>query len=145
MGASAGHWIGVAALGGLLAALPAFAEDPEKEVAHEPSVLLLRPVLRSAATAAAQSNAPSERTGFAAAGFGLSVVELPPQGAQLGPQRRHHAISFATERPKEFLRSFGLDATDCSTRIRFPSRLRQTNLGIKAEVQGQVQFGCSFF
>lgn len=83
--------------------------------------------------------------GFAEAELGVSIVELPPQGAQLGPQRRHHAIGFATERPKELLRSLGLEATDCSTRIRVPSRLRQSNLGIKAEVQGQVQFGCSFF
>jgi hypothetical protein len=74
----------------------------------------------------------------------VSIVELPPEGAQRGPQRPHHAISFATERPKELLRSLGLDATDCSTRIRFPSRLRQSNQGVKIELQGQVQLGCSF-
>jgi len=144
MGAAAGHWIGVAAFGLLLAALPAFAEGPKEEEAHEPSALLLRPLVPTAAAAAAQPHIPSHRSGFAGAGLGVSVVELPPLGAQLGPQRRHHAISFATERPKELLRSLGLDATDCSTQIRFPSRLRQTNQGIKAEVQGQVQFGCSF-
>jgi hypothetical protein len=144
MGAGAGHWIGVAAFGLLLATLPAFAEEPKEEEAHEPSALLLRPLVSTAAAAASQPHIPSHRSGFAGAGLGVSVVELPPQGAQLGPQRGHHAISFATERPKELLRSLGLDATDCSTRIRFPSRLRQTNQGIKAEVQGQVQFGCSF-
>ena len=145
MGTGAGHWIGVAAFGLLLAALPACAEEAKEEQPHEPSGLLIRPPLPIAAAAAVQSYIPSHRSGFAAAGLGVSVVELPPQGTQLGPQqRRHHAISFATERPKELLRSLGLDATDCSTRIRFPSRLRQTNQGIKAEVQGQVQFGCSF-
>jgi len=144
MGAGAGHWIGVAAFGLLLATLPAFAEEPKEEEAHEPSALLLRPLVSTAAAAAAQPHIPSHRSGFAGAGLGVSVVELPPQGAQRGPQRGHHAISFATEKPKELLRSLGLEASDCSTRLRFPSRLRQTNQGIKAEVQGQVQFGCSF-
>ncbi|HET9206258.1 MAG TPA: hypothetical protein VFO28_08490 [Burkholderiaceae bacterium] len=146
MGAGAGKWIGVAAFGLLLAALPAFAEEPKEGEAHEPNSLLLRPPMPPMAAAAARSQIPSHRSGFAAAGLGVSIVELPPQGTQLGPQqqRRHHAISFATERPKEFLRSLGLDATECSTRIRVPSRLRQTNQGIKAEVQGQVQLGCSF-
>ena len=145
MCAGTGHWIGVAAFGLLLAALPAFAEEPKEEEAREPSVLLLRPLVPTTAAAAAQPHILGHRSGFVGAGLGVSVVELPAQGTQLGPQqRRHHAISFATERPKELLRSLGLDATDCSTRIRFPSRLRQTNQGIKAEVQGQVQFGCSF-
>jgi len=144
MGAGAGHWIGVTAIGLLLAALPAFAEEPQEQEARKPSALLLRPVVPTAAAVAAQAHVPDHRWGFAEAGLGVSVVELPPQGAQLGPQRRHHAISFAAEGPKEFLRSLGLDATDCSTRIRFPSRLRQTNLGIKAEVSGQVQFGCNY-
>ena len=144
MGARAGHWIGVAAFGLLLAALPASAAEPKEEEAHEPSALLLRPLGPTAAAAAALPRVRSQRSGFAEAGLGVSVVELPPQGAQLGPQRRHHAISFATERPRELLRAVGLEATECSTRIRFPSRLRQTSQGIKYEVQGQVQFGCSF-
>jgi hypothetical protein len=144
MDAGAGNWIGVAAFGLLLAALPAFAEDPKDAVAHEPSAVLLRPLGPTAAAAAAQPHISSLRSGFVGAGLGVSIVELPPQGVQLGPQRRHHAISFATERPKELLRSLGLEATDCSTWVRFPSRLRQTNQGIKAEVQGQVQLGCSF-
>jgi hypothetical protein len=143
-GACVGHWIGAAAFGLLLAAPPALAEEPKEEEVYEPSALLLRPLVPTAAAAAAQPDVPSHRPGFAEAAFAVSVVELPLQGAQLGPQRRHHAISFATERLKELLRSLGLDATDCSTRLRFPSRLRQSNLGIKAEVQGQVQFGCSF-
>jgi len=144
MGAGAGHWIGVAAFGLLLATLPAFAAEPKEEEAHEPSALLLRPLGPTAAAAAALPRVRSQRSGFAEAGLGVSIVELPPQGVQLGPQRRHHAISFPTERPKELLRPLGLEATDCSTWIRFPSRLRQTNQGIKYEVQGQVQFGCSF-
>ena len=145
MCAGVGHWIGVAAFGLLLATLPAFAEEPKEAEAHEPSTLLLRPLVPTAAAAVAQPQIPNHRLGFAGAGLGVSFVELPPQGTQLGPpQRRHHAISFATEKPKELLRSLGLEATDCSTRLRFPSRLRQTNQGIKAEVQGQVQFGCSF-
>jgi hypothetical protein len=146
MGAAAGRWIGVAAFGLLLAALPAFAEEPGEDGASKPSVLLLRRLVPTeAAGATAQPHVPGRRLGFAEAGLGVSIVELPAQGVQLGPQRRHHALSFATEQPREFLRSLGLEATECSTRVRFPSRLHQSNKGIKAEVQGQVQLGCSFF
>lgn len=146
MGAAAGHWIGVTAFGLLVVALPASAEEPPVEEARQSSPVLLRPqVPAEAAAAAAQRRVPSPRLGFADAGLGVSVVELPAQGVQLGPQqRRHHAFSFATEGPRNFFRSLGVDATDCSTRIRFPSRLHQSNQGIKAEMQGQVQLGCSF-
>ena len=144
MGAGAGRWIEVAAFGLLLAALPASAEEPEEPAAHGPSTLVLRARVPIAAAAAAQLHTQTRPSGFTDAGLGVSVVELPPEGAQLGPQRRHHAISFGAEGPKQFLRSLGLDAADCSTRIRFPSRLRQTTEGIKAEVRGQVQFGCSY-
>lgn len=144
MGAGPGHWIGVVAFGLLLAALPALAADPKEDEAHEPSAVVLRPVVPAAAAAETTPRVRSQRLGFADAGFGVSLVELPPQGVQLGPQRPHHAISFATEQPKKLLRSFGLEATDCATRFRFPSRLRQSPQGIKYEVQGQVQLGCSF-
>ena len=144
MCAAAGHWIGVAAFGLLFAALPACAEEAGED-ARGPSSLLLRPVMPApAAAAAAPLRAPTRRSGFADAGFGVSIVELPAQGTSLAPQRRHHALSFATEPPRALLRSLGVDAAECSTRVRFPSRLHQTTQGIKAEVQGQVQFGCSF-
>jgi hypothetical protein len=145
MGAGAGRWIGVAAFGLLLAALPAFAAEPNEDKAREPSAVLVRPLAPAAAAAAGLPRVKSLRSGFAEAGPGVSVVELPPHGVQLGPQqRRHHAISFATEQPRRLLRSLGLEATDCSTQFRFPSRLRQSKEGIKYEVQGQVRFVCNF-
>jgi hypothetical protein len=145
MGAGAGHWIGVAAFGLLLAARPALAAEPNDEEAHAPSAVLVRPLVPTPAAAAGVSRVKPERSGFAEAGLAVSIVELPAQGVQLGPQqRRHHAISFATEQPKKFLRSLGVEATDCSTQFRFPSRLRQSNQGIKYEVQGQARFVCNF-
>jgi hypothetical protein len=80
----------------------------------------------------------------------ISVVELPaplaglPGGAR---QRAHHALSIATDAPKPFLRSLGLDATDCALRLRLPSRIapsRETRTGLRLDVQAQAGLGCRF-
>jgi len=75
----------------------------------------------------------------------FSVVEMPGQGAQFGPpQRPHHALSFASDAPKRWLRSVGVVATDCSTRVRFPGRFKQTSEGVQADLAAQVVFACLY-
>lgn len=80
----------------------------------------------------------------------FTVIELPVEGAalpSLGRQRAHHALSIATDAPKPFLRSLGLDATDCSVRFRLPSRItpsRESATGMRLDVQAQAGLGCRF-
>lgn len=83
-----------------------------------------------------------------ARGLDLRVVELPPsQAPGLGrPRRPHHALSFRNEAPRRWLQSIGVDAVDCTTRVRFPSRLAPSadGSGLAAEVAAQVHFSCRF-
>jgi len=78
------------------------------------------------------------------------VIELPPPLAGLpgtGRQRTHHALSFATDAPKPFLRSLGIDATDCALRLRLPSHLvpsRDSGAGVRLDIQAQAGLGCRF-
>lgn len=78
----------------------------------------------------------------------ITVIELPannvrwPGGAR---ERPHHALSFAAEAPKHFLRSLGLEASDCATRLRLPSRIKPAReSGARVEVQAQVGLACRF-
>lgn len=78
------------------------------------------------------------------------VIELP--GATVGPEgmrreRTHHALSLNTDAPKPLLRSFGLTPTDCSVRLRLPTRLsanRESASGSRLDVQAQAGIGCHF-
>jgi len=80
----------------------------------------------------------------------LTVIELPPTSAGLpgaGRQRSHHALSFSTDAPKPFLRSLGIDATDCTLRLRLPTRIkpsRESSSGLQVDVQAQAGLGCRF-
>ena len=75
----------------------------------------------------------------------FSLVEVPAQSVPLGPpQRAHHALQFAADAPKRWLRSVGVIASDCSTRVRFPSRFKQTSEGIAADLGAQVMFACMY-
>jgi hypothetical protein len=144
MCAGVDHWIGVAAFGLLLATVPAFAEEPKEAEAHEraPFCFALwsrqRPPRRRSLKFRVIGWALPER------GSVCSFVELPPQGTQLGPpQRRHHAISFApkSQRASALARSGG---HSIAARGSLSQPAAPDEPGHQAEVQGQVQFGCSF-
>ncbi len=78
----------------------------------------------------------------------FKIIELPattPPG--LGQGRAHHALSIATDAPKPFLRSLGLDATECTMRFRLPTRIKQSresSNGMQLDVQAQAGLGCRF-
>ncbi len=80
----------------------------------------------------------------------ITVIELPSPLSGVpnnGRQRTHHALSFATDAPKPLLRSLGLDAIDCSLRLRLPSRLtpsRDNAVGMRVDVQAQAGLACRF-
>ncbi len=77
----------------------------------------------------------------------FTIVELPPPAGPFAgaPRRAHHALSFRAEAPKRWLNAIGVDATDCATRIRFPSRItRSADGGAQAELAAQMQFSCRF-
>jgi hypothetical protein len=92
----------------------------------------------------------SDSSAQPAAAGRFTVLELPPPTTGLpeaARQRAHHALSFSTDAPKPFLRSLGLDATDCSVRLRMPSRItpsRGSSTGIAVDVQAQAGLGCRF-
>lgn len=76
--------------------------------------------------------------------YGMRVVELPLEGPP-GPKRRaHHALSFRAPAVSRMLDNMGLDRADCFTRLRLPSRLRQTAAGAEFTVQAQVALNCRF-
>jgi hypothetical protein len=78
----------------------------------------------------------------------LEVIELPADGPRLpgsGRGRPHHALSIAAEAPRLWLRSLGLDATDCATRLRLPSRIKPAReSGARVEVKAQIGLSCRF-
>ena len=78
----------------------------------------------------------------------ITVIELPQTSLTgAGLRRSHHALSFATDAPKPFLRSLGIDASDCSMRLRLPSRIapaRQSSTGYRVDVQAQAGLACRF-
>ena len=61
-----------------------------------------------------------------------------------GVHRPHHALSIPSETPRRLLRSIGVDATECATRVRLPTRLRPAGGGLRADVQGQLLFSCRY-
>ena len=121
----------------------AAAAEPRLPVPAAPP----QPPLRLDAPAPVADEPPG-RIGGPAAAAGtprLRVIELPdeaPPGA--APRRPHHAVLISSEAPKAMLRSIGVPATDCATRVRMPSSLHQTSSGANLEVQAQVGLSCHF-
>ena len=80
----------------------------------------------------------------------IQVIELPPVGTWLpgsARQRAHHALSFATDAPKPWLRAIGLDASECSMHLRLPSKISQSReaaSGVRFDMQLQAGLGCKF-
>lgn len=77
----------------------------------------------------------------------IKLVELPREPSVIGPppKRAHHAISVGMEAPKQFLRSMGLEATECATRFRLPSKLGKSQNGdTTLEVSAHLGLGCKF-
>lgn len=77
----------------------------------------------------------------------VRIVELPPEGlpGTAGAQRVRHALSVRSEAPQRMLRSLGVDASDCSTRLRVPTKLRQgSGGGIDVAVRAHVGLACRF-
>lgn len=101
-----------------------------------------------APVSAATQAAPTERqASWARLSGGLRVIELRPEGVPLGPppKRHHHALSMSTEAPKRLLRGLGLDATDCATRFRMPSKLQRGRDGsVNVELSAQLGMACRF-
>lgn len=137
----AGWRVVVVGLCMLAASAPVLADEAE-EAAHAATV---GPLAASRAAPLAASpwrvRAPA-RPGATA--WGIGVVEMPATTLLPGPRRPHHALSFASESPRRLLRSIGLEATDCATRLRLPTRLKQRGGGVQADVQGQLLLACRF-
>lgn len=81
----------------------------------------------------------------AAAASGFSIVELPSQTIPgTRAPRPQHALSIQSQAPQRMLRSMGIEATDCATRLRMPSKLKQSGGGINLSVQAHVGLACRF-
>ena len=107
-----------------------------------------QPPLRLDAPALVADEPPQGRIGGPAAAAGtprLRVIELPDEAPPgTAPRRPHHAVLISSEAPKAMLRSIGVPATECATRLRMPSSLHQTSSGANLEVQAQVGLSCHF-
>lgn len=138
-------WRRVVAMGvlTLVACGPASADEAE-EAAHAATALLPRngPLRPAPPAASPWTLRLPARTGAGA--WGLGVVEVPATSLLPGPRRPHHALSIASESPRRLLRSIGIEATECSTRLRLPTKLRQLGGGVQADVQGQLLLACRF-
>ncbi len=127
---------------GLDATAAALTQAP----AYEATPLRLdRSVLARANLARAASELrPPERPMISS----IAIVELPRAGVlntgTPGSQRAHHALSINSEAPARMLRSFGLEASHCATRLRLPSKLRQNSDGVDFQVQAYVGLACRF-
>jgi hypothetical protein len=136
-------WWRVAAMGVLtLAASAPVAADEGEEAAHAAAAPAARAgPLRVAPAVASPWTMRPVRAGAA---WGIGVVEMPATTPLPGPRRPHHALSIASESPRHLLRSIGIEATDCSTRFRLPTKLRPFGGGVQADVQGQLLVACRF-
>lgn len=102
---------------------------------------------RAPITTATQAVPNERQASWARLSGGLQVIELRPEGVPLGPppKRHHHALSMSTEAPKRLLRGLGLDATDCATRFRMPSKLQRGRDGsVNVELGAQLGMACRF-
>lgn len=77
----------------------------------------------------------------------VSIVTLPAEQIPgSAPRRAHHALSVRSETSRQALRSLGLDVTECATRFRMPTRMRQSAQGGDStlDAQAQVSWACRF-
>ncbi len=81
----------------------------------------------------------------AAAASSFSIVELPSQAIPgTRAPRPQHALSIRSQAPQRMLRSMGIEATECATRLRMPSKLKQSGGGINISVQAHIGLACRF-
>lgn len=78
----------------------------------------------------------------------LSVVEIPVEpGPRIGaPSRPHHALSLRSDTMRGAMRSLGLDASECATQFRAPTRWRPAGPNTEGglDTQVQVRLTCRF-
>ncbi len=149
-GSAAGTGTGAVAT---LTPLPVPPSSAEAAPASSPSAswLSLRPRFSMRLPLSAQdlrSAAAATESRFKALSLPeIKLVELPREPSVIGPppKRAHHAISVGMEAPKQFLRSMGLEATECATRFRLPSKLGKSQNGdTTLEVSAHLGLGCKF-
>jgi len=76
---------------------------------------------------------------------GLAIVELPSEAAPGTRQRPRRALSVPSDAPRLFLRSIGIEANECATRFRLPTKLkRDAESGTSIEVRAHLGLACSF-
>ena len=131
---------GIGTIAGLGANEPASTRSP---LALKASVAALRARLQP--WRASGSTGASEGTALRT-GPNIQVIELPREGAPIGPPRRaHHAVSVGMDGPKQMLRGLGLDATDCAARFRMPSKLnRKSDGSTSIDISAQLGMACKF-
>ncbi|HEU4459644.1 MAG TPA: hypothetical protein VFR90_11020 [Methylibium sp.] len=75
----------------------------------------------------------------------VAIVELPSEAAPGTRQRPRRALSVPSEMPRLMLRSVGIEADECSTRFRLPTKLRRdAEGGTSLQVQAHLGLACSF-
>lgn len=138
-------WLGAAVCGSSFAEPRSAPEAPVEQAAPVMAELPLRLSLGSPPGGWAQrATLDLKRVERRQLG-GLSVVELPPEGIPNGRTRPRHALSVSSEYPKMMLRSMGIDATDCATRFRVPTKLkRDAEGGSNIEVRADLGLACRF-
>ena len=120
------------------------AEPVRRPLALQASLAALRTRLQASPAASVES---SRSHVMLSRGLDIQVVELPREGAPIGPppKRAHHAVSIGMEGPKQMLRGLGLDATECAARFRMPSKLnRKADGSAQIDVMAQLGMGCKF-
>lgn len=125
-------------------ALVTDAPTARKPLALQASLATLRARLRPEAGNALGN---ADRGAMLHRGLDVKVVELPREGAPIGPppKRAHHALSIGMEGPKQMLRGLGLDATECAGRFRMPSKLgRKSDGSTQVDIAAQVGMACKF-
>ncbi|WP_428423255.1 hypothetical protein [Methylibium sp.] len=118
------------------------AESREPAVAPTPLALGASPLSQAwTSRAAAEVQSASRETAS-----NVTIIELPREvmPGTAGPQRAHHALSVRSEAPQRMLRSIGIEASDCATRFRLPTKLRQDTDGTSIDVRAQIGLACRF-
>jgi hypothetical protein len=87
------------------------------------------------------------RAAFGVPAARVSIVELPQEGPYAGRgSRPRRALMVRSEMPQRMLRSMGVEANDCYTRFRVPTRVTRNELTGDRDVSigAHVGFACRF-
>ena len=125
----------------------ALAADPALEQGLAQPGLTIAAVQAAGPAAWSNAAATDGRLQAALSRSSFSLIELPQEGPPGSRAKRpRRALSFRSETPQRMLRTIGVEASDCYTRLRVPTRVTRDETTGDRDVRfaAHVGFACKF-